>query len=86
MVGEGAARLARLCDMTAISAGYKRGRAIVATLPEKAHFPRHLVIVQLLPDWKLAVVEAHAILGNGQAARPAARAFVDHLVEGLPSI
>lgn len=43
-------------------------------------------LVQLLADWKLADIEAHALFASGQAAKPAARAFVDHLVEVFRSV
>jgi hypothetical protein len=35
----------------------------------------------LLPDWDLGNIEAHALFASGQAAKPAARAFVEHLVQ-----
>jgi DNA-binding transcriptional LysR family regulator len=44
-----------------------------------------LGIVQVLADWKLADIEAHALFAGGQAAKPAARAFVNHLVEEVRS-
>lgn len=40
-------------------------------------------LVQLLPDWRLNQIEAHALFASGQAAKPAARAFVDHLVQEM---
>ena len=42
-------------------------------------------LVQLLPDWRLADIEAHALFASGQSAKPAARAFVEHLVAELRS-
>lgn len=40
-------------------------------------------LVQLLTDWKTETVELHAVFPAGRAAKPAARAFVDHLVGHL---
>jgi DNA-binding transcriptional LysR family regulator len=40
-------------------------------------------LVQLLTDWKTETVELHAVFPAGRGAKPAARAFVDHLVEHL---
>ena len=40
-------------------------------------------LVQLLTDWSLSDIEAHALFASGQSAKPAARAFVDYLVEQL---
>jgi DNA-binding transcriptional LysR family regulator len=37
-------------------------------------------LVQLLPDWSLGDIEAHALFPSGQAPKPAARAFVEFLV------
>ncbi len=42
-------------------------------------------LVRLLPDWALNDIEAHALFGSG-SPKPAARAFVDHLVEKLRSL
>lgn len=40
-------------------------------------------LVQLLTDWKTESVELHAMFPAGRAAKPAARAFVDHLSSHL---
>lgn len=40
-------------------------------------------LVQLLPDWSLGDIEAHALFPSGQAPKPAARAFVEHLVQEI---
>ena len=58
----------------------------VASLPSFSQDLDTGDLVQLLPDWTLADIEAHALFASGQAAKPAARAFVDHLVEELRSI
>jgi DNA-binding transcriptional LysR family regulator len=58
----------------------------VASLPAFSQDLDNGELVQLLPDWKLADIEAHALFASGQAAKPAARSFVDHLVEELRSI
>jgi len=41
------------------------------------------VLVRLLPDWKMAGIERHALFPSGQAAKPAARAFADYLQQSL---
>jgi DNA-binding transcriptional LysR family regulator len=48
--------------------------------------PVPVSLVRLLPRWTLDDIEAHAVFTNGHNAKPAARAFVDHLVEELRSI
>jgi DNA-binding transcriptional LysR family regulator len=42
-------------------------------------------LVRLLPDWKTEVLKLHAVFPAGRAAKPAARAFADHLAESLTS-
>ena len=43
----------------------------VASLPSFSEDLDAGNLVQLLQDWKLADIEAHALFGNGQAAKPA---------------
>ncbi|MBN4097934.1 LysR family transcriptional regulator [Methylobacterium sp. OT2] len=57
----------------------------VASLPSFAEDLDTGKLVQLLAEWKLADIEAHALFASGQAPKPAARAFVDHLVEEFRS-
>lgn len=40
-------------------------------------------LVQVLPDWHMASAEVHAVFPAGRAAKPAARAFADYLVQQL---
>ncbi|GJD53044.1 Glycine cleavage system transcriptional activator [Methylobacterium crusticola] len=58
----------------------------VASLPSFSEDLDTGNLVQLLSDWTLADIEAHALFASGQAAKPGARAFVDHLVEVLRSV
>ena len=58
----------------------------VASLPSFSEDLDTGNLVQLLADWKLADIEAHALFGSGQPPKPAARAFVDHLVGELRSV
>ena len=69
--------------MSAVRAGL--GIA-VASLPSFGEDLDTGNLVQLLTDWKLANIEAHALFASGQVAKPAARAFVDHLVEVFRSV
>ena len=69
--------------VSAVRAGIGVG---VASLPSFSEDLDIGNLVQLLSDWKLADIEAHAIFNNGMAAKPGARAFVDYLVEELRSI
>ena len=57
----------------------------VASLPSFSEDFDSGALVRLLPDWHLHDIEAHALFASGQAAKPAARAFVDHLVAELRS-
>jgi DNA-binding transcriptional LysR family regulator len=40
-------------------------------------------LVLVLADWKMTPVEVHAIFPAGRAAKPSARAFVDHMISSL---
>ncbi len=40
-------------------------------------------LVQLLPDWTLDPIDVHAVYAAGNAAKPAARALTDFLIEDL---
>ena len=39
------------------------------------------LLVQVLADWNMGEIELHAVFPAGKAAKPAARAFVDYLIE-----
>jgi DNA-binding transcriptional LysR family regulator len=41
-------------------------------------------LVQVLPEWDMGSVDVHAVLTNGRAAKPSARAIVDYLADILP--
>jgi DNA-binding transcriptional LysR family regulator len=58
----------------------------VASLPAFSEDFDSGELLPLLPDWSLNDIEAHALFASGQAAKPAARAFVDHLVQELRSV
>ena len=58
----------------------------VASLPSFAEDFDNGALVRLLPDWELDKIEAHALFASGQPAKPAARAFVDYLVQELRSV
>jgi DNA-binding transcriptional LysR family regulator len=53
----------------------------VASLPAFSQELERGELIRLLPDWHLNEIEAHALFASGQAVRPAARAFIDHLIE-----
>lgn len=55
----------------------------VASLPAFSQDLDTGELLRLLPEWKLNDIEAHALFASGQTPKPAARAFVDHLVEEL---
>jgi DNA-binding transcriptional LysR family regulator len=40
-------------------------------------------LVRILTDWDMGVVELHAVLPSGKAAKPSAKAFADFLVDTL---
>ncbi len=58
----------------------------VASLPSFSQDLTAGGLVRLLPDWHLGDIEAHAVFANGHNAKPAARAFVEHLVAEWRSI
>lgn len=43
-------------------------------------------LVRLLPEWDLGSIELHAVYPAGRAAKPAARAFAEHLATHLKTI
>jgi DNA-binding transcriptional LysR family regulator len=43
-------------------------------------------LVRLLPEWDAGTVELNAVYPSGRAAKPSARAFVDHLIAALHKI
>ncbi|QJU60237.1 LysR family transcriptional regulator [Sphingomonas sp. AP4-R1] len=55
----------------------------VASLPSFAEDFDTGALVRLLPEWCLSDIEAHALFASGHPAKPAARAFVKHLVQEL---
>ena len=55
----------------------------VASLPAFSEDLDAGSLVQLLPDWSLGEIEAHALFPSGQGGKPAARAFVEHIVQKL---
>ena len=62
--------------MSAVRAGLV---IAIASLPAFSEDLDAGSLVQLLPDWKLSDIEAHALFPSSQGAKLAARAFVDHL-------
>ena len=40
-------------------------------------------LVQLLPEWDRGAVDVHAVFASGRAAKPAAKAFAEFLIEAL---
>lgn len=40
-------------------------------------------LIWLLPEWDAGTVELNAVYASGRAAKPSARAFVDHLIAAL---
>jgi DNA-binding transcriptional LysR family regulator len=40
-------------------------------------------LIRVLPEWDAGAVELNAVFAGGRAAKPAARAFVDHLIAAL---
>jgi DNA-binding transcriptional LysR family regulator len=40
-------------------------------------------LIRLLPEWDAGTVELNAVYASGRAAKPSARAFVDHLIAAL---
>jgi DNA-binding transcriptional LysR family regulator len=58
----------------------------VASLPAFSEDLDNGTLTQLLAEWTLSDIEAHALFASGQPTKPAARAFVDYLVLQLRSI
>jgi DNA-binding transcriptional LysR family regulator len=55
----------------------------VASLPAFSEDLDAGLLVQLLPDWSLGDIEAHALFPSGRGAKAAARAFVEHLINEI---
>ncbi|MBB4438173.1 MULTISPECIES: LysR family transcriptional regulator [Rhizobium] len=56
---------------------------VVASYPSLRGYIGNGELVRLLPEWEMAEIESHALFASGQAAKPAARAFVDYLQQLL---
>jgi len=65
-------------------AAAKAGLGIVVTgINESFEELNSGVLVRVLPDWTVDPIEVHAVYPAGRAAKPAARTFVDFLIENL---
>lgn len=66
-----------------VNAGLAGLGIVVASHPSlKDHMSRG-ELVRLLPGWDMGEIECHALFPSGQAAKPAARVFVEFLHEAL---
>jgi DNA-binding transcriptional LysR family regulator len=92
-------RTTRALTLTEAGADFLvRIEAILAELDEAEHAARGTgelrgvveldrgSLVRVLPDWDAGSVELNAVFSNGKAAKPAARALVDYLVEALRGV
>lgn len=68
-----------------ISAGLSGLGLVVASLPALKTDIDRGALVKILPEWNMGELEAHALFPGGQAPKPAARAFVDFLIETMKS-
>ncbi|WP_374545505.1 LysR substrate-binding domain-containing protein [Rhodoblastus sp.] len=59
---------------------------VLTTLPAIRREFESGVLVQVLPEWDLGSVDIHAVLTNGRAAKPSARAIVAYLADILPRV
>jgi DNA-binding transcriptional LysR family regulator len=59
---------------------------VLTTLPAIRREFEIGALVQVLPEWDLGSVDIHAVLTNGRAAKPSARAIVDYLADILPRV
>jgi DNA-binding transcriptional LysR family regulator len=56
---------------------------ILASYPSLRDYLVRGELTRLLPDWDMGEIESHALFPSGQAAKPAARIFVDFLLQEL---
>jgi DNA-binding transcriptional LysR family regulator len=68
---------------SAVAAGIEGVGIVVASLPSFRREIERGTLVRLLSDWDIGELEVHALFPSGQAPKPAARAFVDFLVDLL---
>ena len=60
------------------------GLGIVATTREGCRAELEAgTLVALLPEWDRGTIDIHAVFASGRAAKPAAKAFAEFLVEAL---
>ena len=60
------------------------GLGIVATTREGCRAELEAgTLVELLPEWDRGEIDVHAVLASGRAAKPAAKAFTEFLIEAL---
>ncbi len=60
------------------------GLGIVATTREGCRAELEAgTLVELLPEWERGAIDVHAVFASGRAAKPAAKAFAEFLIETL---
>lgn len=64
-----------------VTAGKEGIGLVVASIPALKKEMECGSLVRVLPDWDMGKVEAHALFPSGQSPKPAARAFVEFLID-----
>jgi DNA-binding transcriptional LysR family regulator len=59
---------------------------ILASYPSLRDYLARGELTRLLPDWDMGEIESHALFPSGQAAKPAARIFVEFLQQELRNL
>lgn len=76
-------RLAITGAEVAVNAGIAGLGIVIGSFPSFQREFERGELVRLLPDWDIGDITAHALFPSGQTPKPAARAFVDFVVEKL---
>jgi DNA-binding transcriptional LysR family regulator len=70
---------------SAVAAGREGIGLVVASTPALIDEIDRGALVRVLPEWDMGEIEAHALFPSGQTPKPAARTFVDFLIEIMES-
>jgi DNA-binding transcriptional LysR family regulator len=71
---------------SAVTAGTQGLGLVVASTPALQHEITRGTLVRVLAEWDMGELEAYALFPSGQTPKPAARAFVDFLIDILNEV
>lgn len=70
----------------AVAAGREGIGLVVASAPALSGEIAEGRLVRVLPEWDMGQIEGHALFSSGQTPKPAARAFVEFMIEVMQQL